>query len=499
MASSSAVRLFFHGGIYTLSRLANVALGVVLLPLYARHLGTDGFGTISLMATVGGFLGLVIIQGLPGAWFRLRFDEADEAGIRKFETTIVWYLIASGLGIVGLVTLLGTPLSRWVTPGIPYLPLGLLTASAAFANVFPALYERKLQVEERPVAFGIFNLGRTLLQAALVVVFVVALDRGARGAIEATTLAAGINMIGSLIMIHPGSWRLVSKPRLARSLGYGIPLVPHSLAGLINDLIDRILVNSMLGLSAVGVYSMGYRIASLGQVVATSLNQAFGPIFVRILNDADAARRDGDARKADAELQRAGRLGLLTVAGAGCLVVALTAVAREVLMVLATPAFQDSWKVVGVVGGGVIAWACYFPFSQAILYNPARVRWLMATTGLAALVNIGANLVLLPKLGIMGAAWATLVSDVVLAIVAYLFARKSTFVPYERGRWLGALASLGAGLAGLWVLDSMVDTIALRLAAKMIWAALTALLALRISKVSWSAVQQLASRKGSRS
>jgi O-antigen/teichoic acid export membrane protein len=217
VASSSAVRLFFHGGIYTLSRLANVALGVVLLPLYARHLGTDGFGTISLMATVGGFLGLVIIQGLPGAWFRLRFDEADEAGIRKFETTIVWYLIASGLGIVGLVTLLGTPLSRWVTPGIPYLPLGLLTASAAFANVFPALYERKLQVEERPVAFGIFNLGRTLLQAALVVVFVVALDRGARGAIEATTLAAGINMIGSLIMIHPGSWRLVSKPRLARS------------------------------------------------------------------------------------------------------------------------------------------------------------------------------------------------------------------------------------------------------------------------------------------
>jgi O-antigen/teichoic acid export membrane protein len=155
--------------------------------------------------------------------------------------------------------------------------------------------------------------------------------------------------------------------------------------------------------------------------------------------------------------------------------------------------------VVGVVGGGVIAWACYFPFSQAILYNPARVRWLMATTGLAALVNIGANLVLLPKIGIMGAAWATLVSDVVLAIVAYLFARKSTFVPYERGRWLGALASLGAGLTGLWVLDSMVDTIALRLAAKMIWAALTALLALRISKVSWGAVQQLASRKGSRS
>lgn len=495
MASSSAVRLFFHGGIYTLSRFANVALGVVLLPLYAHHLGTDGFGTISLMATVGGFLGLLIVQGLPGAWFRLRFDEADANGVRVFETTIVWYIIASGLGIVGLISLLGEPISRLVTPGIPYLPLGLLTASAAFANAFPALYERKLQVEERPVAFGVFNLSRTIGSAALVVLFVVGLGRGARGAIEATTLAAFLNAVVSLVMIRPGSWRMVSKPRLGRSLGYGLPLVPHSLAGLINDLIDRILVNRMLGLSAVGVYSMGYRVASMGQMVATSLNQAFGPIFIRVLNDSESARRDGDTRKADAELRRVGRLGLLTVTGAGCLVLALTAIARETLLVLATPAFQDSWKVVAPVGAGVIAWACYFPFSQAILYNPARVRWLMWTTGLAALVNVGANFVLIPRMGIMGAAYATLLSDIVLALVAYVFARNSTHIPYERVRWLGTLASLALGLTGLWLMDARMEQLVLRLAAKLTWAALTALIALRLSQVDWKAVRQLWPRK----
>ncbi len=498
MASSSAVRLFFHGGIYTLSRFANVVLGVVLLPLYARHLGTDGFGTISLMTTVGGFLGLLIVQGLPGAWFRLRFDEDDAAGVRIFETTIVWYIIASGLGIVGLVSLLGEPIARLVTPGIPYLPLGLLTASAAFANAFPALYERKLQVEERPVAFGVFNLSRTIGSAALVVLFVVGLGRGARGAIEATTLAAFVNAIVSLAMIRPGSWRMVSRPRLARSLGYGIPLVPHSLAGLVNDLIDRVLVNAMLGLSAVGVYSMGYRVASMGQVVSTSLNQAFGPIFIRILNDSESARRDGDARKADTELRRVGRLGLLTVTGAGCLVLALTAIAREALLVLATPAFQDSWKVVAPVGAGVIAWACYFPFSQAILYNPARVRWLMATTGLAAIVNVGANFVLIPRMGILGAAWATLLSDVVLAVVAYVFARNSTHIPYERVRWLGTLASLGLGLAGLWLLDARMESLVWRLLAKLAWAAVTALIALRLSQVDWTAVRQLVPQRGKR-
>ena len=144
MSASPAARLFAHGGIYTLSRLSNLVVGVILLPLYARQLGPDGFGVISLMTTVGAFLGLLMVQGLPASWFRLRFDEPYAAGLRSIESTFVWYLATSGLVAIGVLTLFGEPLARWVTPGIPYLPLGLLTAVAAFANAFPSLYERKL-------------------------------------------------------------------------------------------------------------------------------------------------------------------------------------------------------------------------------------------------------------------------------------------------------------------------------------------------------------------
>jgi O-antigen/teichoic acid export membrane protein len=491
MASSPAARLLAHGGVYTLSRLASLAVGVALLPLYARQLGADGFGVISLMTTVGAFLGLVLVQGLPASWFRLRFDEPDATGVRALETTIVWYLAASGAAVVAVVTLFGDAVAAWVTPGIPYLPLGLLTAVAAFANAFPSLYERKLQVDERPVAFGAFSLSRAILSAGLVIVFVAAWKRGARGAIEATTLAACLAAAVSLFLIRPRSPRHVSRPRLARSLSYGLPLVPHSLAGMTNDVIDRLLLNAMLGLSAVGVYSMGYRVAAMGQVVAVSLNQAFGPVFIRTLNGADQSRRNGDAAAADAALRRVGRLGLLTVAGVACVVLAIAAVAREVLMVLATPAFGDSWKVVAPVGAGIVAWACYFPFSQAIFYNPARVRWLMVVTTLAALTNIGANVLLIPRWGIMGAASATLVSDTVLALAAFRFAQSSTYVPYARARWLTALACAAAGLAGLWALDARVDALAPRLALKVLWAAAAALLTLRAAQVDRAALRQL--------
>jgi O-antigen/teichoic acid export membrane protein len=491
MAPSTATRLFGHGGVYTLSRLLNQAVGIPVLAINARLLGVDGFGIISLMSTVGGFLGVLMVQGLQASWFRLRFDESDPAGIRSLETTIVWYLTASGVAVVALLTLLGEPIARRVTPGVEFMPLGLLTAVAAFANVYPSLFERKLQVEERSVAFGVFNLARTLVTAGLVVFFVAALRRGARGAIEATALGAVLAGIAALILIRPGWLREVSRPRLARSLSYGLPLVPHSLAGMTNDVIDRVLINRMLGLSATGIYSMGYRLAAMGQVVATSLNQAFGPIFIRALNGADKARAAGDDAAAADAMRQVGRLGLMTVACVACVVLALTAVAREVLMVLATPAFADSWQVVAVVGAGVVAWACYFPWSQSIFYNPARVRWMVVVTGAAALVNIGANLILIPKWGIMGAASATLASDVVLALMAYAFARKSAPVPYQRARWLSALVCVAAGLAGLWWLDATVDGLLPRLALKVAWAAAAALLTLRAANVRRDAVRQL--------
>jgi hypothetical protein len=123
-----------------------------------------------------------------------------------------------------------------------------------------------------------------------------------------------------------------------------------------NDVIDRLLLNAMLGLSAVGVYSMGYRLAAMGQVVAVSLNQAYGPVFIRTLTDADASRRAGDTATADAALRRIGRLGLLTVAGVSCVVLAITAVAREVRRSSPRP-------LRGLVEGGgpaapASAWAC---------------------------------------------------------------------------------------------------------------------------------------------
>ena len=76
-----------------------------------------------------------------------------------------------------------------------------------------------------------------------------------------------------------------------RLLGHAKALVldmPHTLAALSGGVVSRLLLNGMLGVAAVGVFSMGYRLATAGNVIATALNQAYQPIYIQAVNAAEA-------------------------------------------------------------------------------------------------------------------------------------------------------------------------------------------------------------------
>ncbi|HRX85470.1 MAG TPA: polysaccharide biosynthesis C-terminal domain-containing protein [Phycisphaerae bacterium] len=494
MATSLSKRLFAHGGVYSLAQIANQAMVFLLLPIYARVLPKDAFGVISLMGAVGTFLGLLFIQGLHGAWYRLRFDEDGPRELRSFEATIIWYLTASVAVGLALVIALGHPLARWVTHPIPFYPLGLLTAIYAAATVYVTLLESKLQAEQRPIAYAIFSGARTLLTFGLIILLVVGLHRGAPGKILADAISAVLLAAAAWIVLRPAAPRRASRAKLRRALAYAWPLVPHNMAALANDMIDRVLVNSQLGLAATGVYTMGYRIGAVGLIVATALNRAYGPLFITSLKEVERCRAVGEESTARRALDDLAHASLLTVAVVVCISLGATAVAREALMLIA-PTYHDAWQVVAIVAAGIVAWACYFPFSQPISYDPSRVRLLAVITISAAVINIAGNLVLIPHFQLYGAAWATFASSSVLAVLALWIGRTSVAIPFRWRRWQVVLLTCFAGLTALWWMDGHVATLWLRLALKLAVGGAAAAICIRAAGVRWADIQGLRRRK----
>lgn len=437
-------------------------------------------GIVEVMTVARSFLGVVLVQGLDAAWFRLRFEREGEE-LKRFESTVVWYLIACSAGVMALLAVFGDELGAVLTPGIPFVPLGLWSAATACSLIFAALLERRLQAEQRPLAFALFSLARTAATLASIIVFVAVLRRGAAGKIQGEALSALAAAVFAIAVLAPGVG--ASLGHLKKALRYGWPLLPHAIAGLVNDQIDRFVLNAILGLHAVGVYSMGYRLAGVAMTMMIAQNQAFSPVFIETLQRAaraDEAGKDDEARSLKG---RVASLGFLNVLVGSAIAQVVAAGARELLLLATTAQFEDSWKVVAPVAAGVVSWTWYATLSQSVTFRTETVHRLPFITIGAALVNLATNLLLVPHFGIEGAAWATFVSNTAMAAGAYYFGTKSVPLPYAFRRWAVVSAWTGLSLVLIWQLDAHVGSFAVRVAGKALWLVASATVTLRLSGV----------------
>ena len=457
-----------HGGVYAGSRLVNALISFLLIPLYAHLLGDDGYGVISLMMIVTSVGQVLMGQGLGGAWYRLRFEYEGAAGLRRFETSVIWYMVGSIAVLVGLSALLGPWVVEKLTPGVGFYPYWFLALLTAGGMALVDLYFRKQQALQRPVGFAIFSALRSALIPGGIVLFMVALGRGASGKLEGEALAEWLLAVLALWLLRPGGLGEFRWGEVRRSLAYGLPLVGHQLAAIMNNLIDQFLVNGYLGLAATGVYAMGYKVASASALVAVTLNQAFSPLFMSALKESERARGAGEAERARRSLESVARAAVLLLVVVACGALVLTALGRELLAVLATGEFGGSWRVLALVSAGEVVMGGYLAVSGAVFYHVRRVRLMPLLTVAAAGVNVVANVLMIPRFGIMGAAWATLLSNAVLFGATMLVAQWSVAIPHRWGQWGWVMGATGVALAGLWVVDAVLWPWWLRLGVKVL-------------------------------
>lgn len=464
----SFLQMLSSGAIYSVVNLSSGAAGLLLLPLYARYLGTDGYGLISLMTSIGAFLTILLAQGLQGAWFRLRFNYNTAEELRRFETTLFLYSLGAGALIVLLLITFGKPLATTIAPNVPFTPFWTLVALAAAANVLTELYLRKLQAEERAFRYGALGISRVAARTLGIVLFIALLERGVAGKFEAEALVAGIAAIVAMVLLRPFSIKRFSRRILASSLVFALPLVPHSLAALTNDMIDRVLINKLLGLSETGIYSLTYQVIAVCTMIATSLNTAMSPTYMKSMKALEQAVVDEDQQVSQQLSEQVTRLGVKFVTVVAILILFVTAGTRELILIVGGEKFAASWPLVPILGAAALAWIYYFPFIQPAFFRASGVRRIFLITVVAGGVNIAANLLLIPAFGIQGAASATLLSNATLALGALYLGQKTFYLPYDKRVLLSVLFISNLIFATIWMMDASIGDIYLRAVVKFV-------------------------------
>lgn len=241
---------------------------------------------------------------------------------------------------------------------------------------------------------------------------------------------------------------------MIQSLAFGLPDIPVRVGAWGLRLADRLVLQAYVPLSAVGVYSVGYMLGSaVFEVVASAVNSAILPFFYGTASD----RSEQESKRVFA------RVAAWDAALIGLLALGTTLFAREAILLLTTRSYLGATAIVPFV-----AWASAF---QALAHVPSRGIYLARRTGLLpvvfvvpAAVNVALNFVLVPRLGVMGAAWATLVAYPLLFVLTIVAGQRAYRIPYD---WSRMALALGAALAlslakPLVEADGLVTSLALK-------------------------------------
>jgi len=406
--------LLRHSLAYVLARGLPGVVNFLALMVYTRLLAPDAMGRFALVLAVVSIAQVVLFQ-----WLRLvlaRNLAAHQPAPQDFlgGMLALFLVLASAAGGLGLMLIVLWPDPAWqrlVALGVvlmlaqAWLELNLTASSAQLA----------------PAVYGRMQATKTLLALAVGAWLAVA---GLGAAAPLSGLIIG-SMTGSLVFglilwrgVRPGFPR---PERLRRYLAYGLPLTVSFALGWVVSGSDRLLLAWLLDEAAVGLYAVGYDLAQHAIGLLLSVVQAAAyPLAVHAMEQrGKAAARD--------QIRQNGELlaGIALASAAGVMVLA-----PLLAPVLVGADYRDGvalllpWVAVAAALGGIKA----FHFDVAF-HLGHQSRWLVLIAALAAVVNVGLNLWLIPRHGMLGAAYGTVLAFALGTVASAVLGRRVFAMP----------------------------------------------------------------------
>ncbi|HLA41622.1 MAG TPA: polysaccharide biosynthesis C-terminal domain-containing protein, partial [Candidatus Glassbacteria bacterium] len=226
---------------------------------------------------------------------------------------------------------------------------------------------------------------------------------------------------------------------------FGFPIIFSSLGKNLLDLADRWILDRLLGAETVAYYSAGYQLAAVANLAVAAFTLAWKPFLVRAAAESDPGRTFS-------------RIMTLSVAALLILFLAVSFFADDLVGVrlFGYHLIKESyWPGLAVIPPVMISYVFFGIYVNLTVGCDltGHTHYYAWTTGAAAAFNVAANFLLIPWLGMMGSAWATLAAYVLQAAILYLLTRKLYPVSYDWGR-----LSLAFGLAlGFYAIFKLVE------------------------------------------
>ena len=417
-----------HSSVYTISTFIQRALGLVMLPIYtdvAYIADRSAYGDLSLAYTFIAFLNVLYLYGMDSALLRYFFlGEYERKNVYK---TAFMGVLANAVFLSIVLFTFAPFFGNIIFGNASYHNFIWFMALILFFDGIGNLPYLILRAEEKSVTYSSVRVGRFILELMLNIIFVIVLRMGVEGILYANIIASLANVL-VLLPYQTKYFKGVFDKQLFKSLlWFGLPLLPNGLAYLTVQVSATYLMSLLLNKDTLAIFSASYKFGSIFLFIVMAFRTAWQPFFLKI------AKQDNAKEIYSKIMTYFILIGLLIITAGSFLIEYLVKLPLFFGKPFMGEHYWGGLKIIPFILTAYLFYGIYVNLTVGVFIQK-KTNLMIIFTGLAAVVNIGCNIYLMPKFGIMGAAVTTLISYFAMAVSIFIANKRIYPVRYEYGR-----------------------------------------------------------------
>ncbi len=398
--------LSWQSAAYGVGVLGSQLIVIILVPFLTRYMPREEYGVVSILTSLYVFLNVLTNAGLPSAVFRFYNDAEDEKDRRLTlgASQFLFFLFAALPAIC--ILLFPRVISVFLLDSDQYAPVLQLLAGFLIVDSMNTFGNIILRIEVRPLVASLHNIFLIACKTGLALLFVIRHDMGVFGYWLGQLSGEFAGFVVMIWLVRKHIVFQISWHRLWDLTKFGFPLIPASLSMTALRLADRYIIGFLQGLDQVAIYDVGYKVGSMAILLLLGpFRIAWNPFAFSIAKKTEAP-----------QIYR----NVLNYLMAVCLFLALGVFAfrTQIMGIMAPASYGSASSLVGWVAASQLFLAAYWVFAIGPMHGKKthQLAWIALASGGT---NVLLNFILIPLIGILGAAIATFVSYTILASFTY--------------------------------------------------------------------------------
>lgn len=402
--------------LYIMSSLLVKAIGFLLLPIYTFYLTPEHYGIIELVNSFIGVATFIVSFSLYSSAIRYYTDyKGDNHKIKRFYGTLVTFNFLSGL----LFTLFGLVfkeiLIKFFFEGISFYPIIFIAIITLIFDSLHTMHQSILQGIQSGKKLTIINIIFFFISIVLKLIFIAWFKLGAVGFLYAQLIVYALYSFFIIIDLKKNNMFefTIDFIILKEALSYSIPIMPHNLSSSIATFMSRIFLNINSTLATVGVYSVASQFGMLIDTIQASVNKAFLPWFYENMNIGDENSK-----------KEVVNLSYLLMKFYSIVYMTIGMFSQEIILFMTNKKYIMAWTTIPLLVMGYSIKSMYYFYVDILFFYKQASKKIFIATLSGSISDVIIAYILIPKLGMYGAAIAFVIARIITVIIVKLFSKK---------------------------------------------------------------------------